>query len=126
MNKPNIYSPDIQPVRNTSREENIKSTHKSRFFYFSIIFWVILILFINLVTPTSLWSKITFFLIVFSALVSSFYIFSKNNCFNLLFSLYLIGLLLLQFLNQLFLMNFIFITCLFIVFFFIFYKKESN
>jgi len=97
-----------------------------KFIYFSIIFWLGLIAFINLVTPTSLWSKITFFLLIFSCFISTIYIFSKNHCFNLSISLYLLGLLILRFFHQLFLMNFVLLTGLAICLFFIFYKKEAK
>ncbi|MFA5749954.1 MAG: hypothetical protein WC895_01890 [Candidatus Shapirobacteria bacterium] len=95
-----------------------------KFIFFSIIFCLILVIFVNLITPVSVWSKIVFFLIIFSCLVSIFYIFSKNHCFNLSITSYLTGLLLLRFFHQLFLINFIFLTCFFICIFFIFYKKD--
>ncbi|MFA5532122.1 MAG: hypothetical protein WDA13_00795 [Candidatus Shapirobacteria bacterium] len=95
-----------------------------KFVYFSIIFWLGLVAFINFIAPTSLWAKITFFLILISCFVSTCYIFSKNHCLNLSLSFYLFSLLTLRFFHQLFLMNFVITTSLFIVLFFIFYKKE--
>lgn len=96
-----------------------------KFIYFSIIFWLIFGIFINLVAPVYLWTKILFFLIVLSCFLSTVYVFSKNHCLNLIISFYFLSLLLLRFFHQLFLMNFVIITCLFICLFFIFYKKET-
>jgi len=110
-------------TRSKPKKSNMLTNFTSKkFVYFSVIFWLFLITFINLVAPTFIWSKIIFFLILISCFVSTIYIFSKNNCLNLSISFYLFSLILLRFFHQLFLMNFIIITCLFICLFFIFDK----
>ena len=95
-----------------------------KFIYFSIFFWLTLIFFIIFISPEFLWSKISLFLLFFSSLISTIYIFSKNHYLNVFISLYFVSLLILQFFHQFFVINFILITGLFISLYFIFDKKD--
>lgn len=110
-------------TRSKPKKLNIlKNFTSNKFVYFSVFFLIIFLVFINFVSPISVWSKILFFLIILSMFVSVSYVFSCKHCLNLSISFYLFSLLLLRFFHQLFLMNFIILTCLFICLFFIFDK----
>ncbi|MCW1948988.1 MAG: hypothetical protein KIH89_000880 [Candidatus Shapirobacteria bacterium] len=97
-----------------------------KYLVFSIVLWIGFFTFTYFISPDALWSKIVFFLILLSSLLATTYIFSKDHCLNIFISLYITSLFLLRFLHQLFFMNFIFLTCLFICLFFLCYRKPEQ
>lgn len=97
-----------------------------KYLIFSLISWLIFVAFIIFISPDFLWSKITFFVLLFFSLATTAYIFPKKHCLNLCVAVYLLSLVLLQFFRQFSILNLVFTTALFVCLFFIFYKKPKN
>ncbi|MDD4027229.1 MAG: hypothetical protein PHO75_03500 [Candidatus Shapirobacteria bacterium] len=91
----------------------------SKFFYFSLSFASIFLIFVNTVSPDSLWSKIVFFFIIFCGLLSISYIFFQKHKLNLILSFYLLSLILFLFFHQFNLLNLIILTALLITIIFL-------
>jgi len=78
----------------------------SKFFYFFLAFASIFLIFINTVSPDSLWAKIIFFFIIFCSLISAL-------------SIYLLSLILFLFFDQFNWLNSIILTALLITIIFL-------
>jgi len=81
-----------------------------KFFYYSLTLASVFLIFINLVSPEFLWSKIIFFFIIFVFSFSVLCILSQKYKLNLFLSVYLILLVLFYFFRQLNLLNFSILT----------------
>jgi hypothetical protein len=97
-----------------------------KYLFLSLISWLFFIVFIIFVSPDFLVAKIVFFILLFLCLFTTAYIFPKKHCLNLFVAIYLLSLSLLLFLHQFYLLNFVFLTALFICLFFMFYKRPPQ
>ncbi|MFA6184844.1 MAG: hypothetical protein WCT51_03045 [Candidatus Shapirobacteria bacterium] len=97
-----------------------------KFSYYSLTLASIFLIFINLVSPELLWSKIIFFFIIFCFFFSTICIFSQKYLASLIKAIYLTSLVLLLFFQQFNTINIILISIILIVFLFLISKKTVS
>lgn len=114
-----------QPKKNYRNKISLKSILEFRFYIISYLLWLLFLIYISTIPPISFISKITFFILIFSAIFSTIFIFINNIKNSLYISMYLVSMLLLLFLHQLNYINMILVTGLFVAIF-IFNNKSTK
>lgn len=66
-------------------------------YFLNFLSWTLFALYVNLVTPDSIFNQVVFFIIIFTCFLSTTLVFIKKFRINLILSAYFITLLILQY-----------------------------
>lgn len=92
-----------------------KLLSKANFFYLTtFILWLIFLVFVNLISPGSVFNYLIFFILLFTCFLSSTFLFIRKIKLNLLISFFLILLTLLLFFHLLSILNLVLLSAIFI------------